>query len=108
MQNVPQNAEHKISATQLLLGAYLGILLAFGLGRLVIVSNARDPYLLGIAIPTATWFQLCCGLSALLLGIASLLAIGFAVERGTPRQLVYAFFALPLVLFLLEAITLDL
>jgi hypothetical protein len=99
--------KNRITAGKLLCFAYIGILFAFALGRLVMISNARDPYFMGYAVPTQGWFQISAGLIALATGIASLLAIGFAIERGSAKQTLYALFTLPLILFLLEAITLD-
>ncbi|MBN8547890.1 MAG: hypothetical protein J0M12_01100 [Deltaproteobacteria bacterium] len=88
--------------------AYFFFILAFVFVRLVLVSQARDPYLFGMELPRAEGFRIACGLTALLFGISGLTALGFVADRGSGRQLLVAIVALPFVLVLLEAVTLDL
>ncbi|MBX7143295.1 MAG: hypothetical protein K1X79_02480 [Oligoflexia bacterium] len=95
------------SPTLLLAFSYFGISLAFACIRLIIVSQARDPFLWGIRIPGSFSLQLGLGLTSAAAALVSLGGLVAAVNRGRTAHLVAAFFLLPLVLILLEVVTLD-
>ena len=91
----------------LVVAAYAGLIVAFFLVRLALVSAARDPIMWGFELPRSSSFQNLCSLLAFLAGLGGLGALGFVADRGSGRQLLVGMLALPLVLVLLEAVNMG-
>ncbi len=85
---------------------YFFLLLSFALIAFYRVSSGRDPFIGTWRIPGSETFRLFCGLFSAFSGITSLTLAGYVLDRGSTNQMLALLPLLPLILILLDGISL--
>jgi Na+/melibiose symporter-like transporter len=87
--------------------AYATVLISFAFIRLILVSQARDPFIWGVEVPVTQTFRLTCGFASAAFGIFALFIVGRTMDRGTPQQMMAFAPLLPLILVLMELVSME-